>query len=99
MTQQSWSRAWCASMPRLGLLGGRARHGGLITTYDTDSEVAAVARRSRRLRRSALRLGAVATGGGGMAPDGAGMAVPVLVGLVAITMLATAGIVLRRQEA
>jgi hypothetical protein len=38
-------------------------------------------------------VGAVATGGGG-----AGMAMPIFVGLVVLTMLATTGIVLRRRE-
>ncbi len=28
MTQQSESRAWCPSIPRLGLLEGGKRHGG-----------------------------------------------------------------------
>ena len=83
---------------------------GLITTYDTDSEVAAVAPpvtapapaasmpAASAEAASQVPVGAVATGGGGMAGGGAGTAMPVLVGLVALTMLATAGIVLRRQE-
>lgn len=82
---------------------------GLITTYDTDSEVAAVAPPAAASTSAAgstseaaaiqAPVGAVATGGGGMAGEGAGMAVPMLVGLVVLTMLATTAIVLRRQEA
>ena len=79
---------------------------GLITTYDTDSEVAAVAPPAAASSAAAgtsaqaaaqAPVGAVATGGGGMATDGPGMAVPIVVGLVVLTMMATAGIVLRRQ--
>ena len=79
---------------------------GLITTYDTDSEVAVVggqvttpAPAASAEAATQAPIGAVATGGGGMAGDGAGLALPVLVGLVVLTMLATTGIVLRRQEA
>jgi hypothetical protein len=43
-------------------------------------------------------VGAVATGCGGMAGATAGMAMPIFVGLVVLTMLATTGIVLRRRE-
>ena len=81
---------------------------GLITTYDTGDgrDVATVAPPVTTAAPAASAeaagqapVGAVATGGGGMAGDGAGTAMPVLVGLVALTMLATAGVVLRRQEA
>lgn len=44
-------------------------------------------------------VGAVATGGGGMAGEGPGMTMAIFVTLVAVTMLATAGVVLRRQHA
>lgn len=44
-------------------------------------------------------VGAVATGGGGVAGSGPGIMTPAFVVLVVLTMLATAGIVLRRQEA
>ena len=77
---------------------------GLITTYDTDLEVAAVAppaaaaTDSAEVAAQAPPVGAVASGGGGMAGDGAGPAMPVFVGLVALTMLATAGIVVRRRS-
>lgn len=83
---------------------------GLITTYDTDSEVAAVAPpvtaappaasapAASAEAASQVPVGAVATGGGGMAGDGARRAMPVFVGLAALTTLATAGIALRRQE-
>ena len=79
---------------------------GLITTYDTDSEVAAVAPPAAAPAAAASTsaeaaiqapVGAVATGGGGMAGDRAAMALPVFVGLVVLMMLATTGIVLRRQ--
>ena len=80
---------------------------GLITTYDTDSEAvaagapptAAVAPPAGPSAEVAAQapVGAVATGGGGMAGEGAGMAVPIVVVLVVLTMMATAGIVLRRQ--
>jgi hypothetical protein len=46
----------------------------------------------------AWAFGAVATVGGGMAGATAGMAMPIFVGLVVLTMLATTGIVLRRRE-
>lgn len=76
---------------------------GLVTTYDNDVDVAAVAPPAAAAASAEaatqVPVGAVATGGGGMASDGSGMAMPVFVGLVALTMLATAGIVLRRQEA
>lgn len=77
-----------------------------IQTYDNDSEVATgaatvttPAASVSAERATAAPLGAVATGGGGMAGDGPGLTMPVFVGLAALTMLATAGIVLRRQEA
>lgn len=86
----------------LGILFFLAMVAGLITTYETDGEVAAVAPPAAAASTSAeaatqAPVGAVATGGGGMAGDGAGMAVPIFVGLVVLTMLATTGIVLRRQ--
>ena len=76
---------------------------GLITTYDTDREVATVAPPAAAAAASAeaaaqVLVGAVATGGGGMAGDGAGPAMPIFVGLVALSMLATAGIVVRRRS-
>ena len=85
-----------------GILFFLALVAGLITTYDTDSEVAAVAPPAAAAAGSAeaaaqAPVGAVATGGGGMVGDGAGMAVPIFVGLVVLTMLAMTGIVLRRQ--
>ena len=81
-----------------------------IRTYDNDrdnaSEVATGApvvttpAASASVERAAeAPLGAVATGGGGMAGDGPSLTMPVFVGLAALTMLATAGIVLRRQQA
>ena len=94
-----------------GILFFLALVAGLITTYDTDSEVAAVAPRATASAPAAsapavsaeaasqVPVGAVATGGGGMAGEGGGTAMPVFVGLVALTMLATAGVMLRRQEA
>ena len=77
----------------------------LIRSYDKDSEVAAGAPAVTTPAASASAetaiqapVGAVATGGGGMAGDGAGITMAVFVGLVTLTMLATAGIVLRRQR-
>ena len=93
----------------VGILFFLALVAGLITTYDSDSDsdVAAVGPPVTTPAASAtsteavtqVPVGAVATGGGGMAGDGAGIAMPVFVGLVAVTMLATTGIVLRRREA
>lgn len=77
-----------------------------IRSYDNDSDVPAGApavstpAASASVEKAAeAPLGAVATGGGGMASDGPGRTMPVFVGLAALTMMATAGIVLRRQEA
>ena len=89
----------------LGVLFFLALVAGLITTYDTDTEVATVAPPAASTPAasaevaSQVPVGAVATGGGGMASDGANLAVPLFVGLAVLTMLATTGIVLRRQEA
>lgn len=79
----------------------------LIRTYDNDSEVAAVGPAvttpaptgSVETATEAPPVGAVATGGGGMAGDGAGIAMPVFVGLVALTVLAAGGIAVRWRQA
>ena len=82
----------------------------LIRSYDSDdSDVAAVgpavttpAPIGSVETATQAPVGAVATGGGGMAGmagEGAGVALPVFVGLVALTMLAAGGIALRRREA
>lgn len=91
----------------VGILFFLALVAGLITTYDSGSDLetagppvttpAASATSTEAVTQ--VPVGAVATGGGGMAGDGAGVAMPVFVGLVALTMLATTGIVLRRREA
>lgn len=79
----------------------------LIRTYNNDSEVAAVAPAvttpaptgSVETATQAPPVGAVATGGGGMAGDGAGTAIPVFLGLFALTVLAAGGIVVRWRRA
>ena len=91
----------------LGILFFLALVAGLITTYDSDGDVVTVAPAASSpapapasaQTASQAPVGAVATGGGGMADAGGGIAMPVFVGLAALTMLGVSGVVLRRQMA
>ena len=78
-----------------------------IRTYDTGSEVAAAgpvvttpaSNAAAQAVTEASPVGAVATGGGGMAGDGPSVALPVFVALAAATMLAAGGMAVRRRTA
>lgn len=92
----------------LGILFFLALVAGLITTYDSGSDVETVAPAvttpapapaASAQATGEAPVGAVATGGGGMAGAGGGIAMPVFVGLVALTMVAVSGFVVRRQAA
>ena len=90
----------------LGILFFLVVVAALIRTYDNDSEVAAVgpavttpAPAGSVETATQAPVGAVATGGGGMAGDGGGVAMPVFVGLVALTVLAAGGIAVRWRQA
>lgn len=92
----------------LGILFFLALVAGLITTYDSGGDVATVAPAvsspapapaAAAQATGDAPVGAVATGGGGMADAGGGIAMPVFVGLAALTTLAVSGVVLRRQAA
>lgn len=90
----------------LGILFFLAVVALLIGSSGTDGDVATVAPAvatpapaSAQQPEIQAPVGAVATGGGGMAGDAAGIAVPAFAGLVALTMLAVSGIVLRRRVA
>ena len=93
----------------LGILFFVALVAGLITTYDSGGDVATVAPATSPAPAPApaasaqatgdAPVGAVATGGGGMADAGGGIAMPVFVGLAALTILGVSGVVLRRQAA
>ncbi len=78
----------------------------LIRTYDSGTEVTAtgpvvttpVASASAQ-RATDVPVGAVATGGGGMAGDARSVALPVFLGLAALTTLAAGGVAVRRRTA
>ena len=79
----------------------------LIRTYDTDSQVTAAGPAVTTPAPAAAAaqavpgapVGAVATGGGGMAGDGPSTALPVFVALAAMTMLTAGGLAVRRRTA
>ncbi|MDQ4089366.1 MAG: hypothetical protein M3163_03560 [Actinomycetota bacterium] len=75
-----------------------------IRTYDTGGEVTAAgavvtapASNAAAQAVTEAPVGAVATGGGGMAGDGPSAALPVFVALAAATMLAAGGMAVRRR--
>ena len=78
----------------------------LIRTYDSGSEVTATGPTVTTPVASAsaqpatqVPVGAVATGGGGTAGDVTGTALPVFIGLAAVTMFAAGGLAVRRRTA